>query len=54
MAWSVQLQLDDGGENTPSAADLERALSGIQYPKSKEALVKYVSQKLPTVRQRRF
>jgi hypothetical protein len=33
----------------PSAADLERALSGIQYPKSKEGLVKYVSQKLATV-----
>jgi hypothetical protein len=35
--------------SAPSAADLERALSGIQYPKSKEALVKYVSQKPATV-----
>ncbi len=33
----------------PSAADLERALSGIQYPESKEGLVQYVSQKLATV-----
>jgi hypothetical protein len=35
--------------SAPSAADLERALSGIQYPKSKEDLVGYVSQKLATV-----
>ena len=33
----------------PSAADLERALSGIQYPESKEGLVQYVSRKLATV-----
>ena len=32
--------------SAPSAADLENALSGIQYPKSKEDLVEYVSQKL--------
>jgi hypothetical protein len=32
-----------------SAADLERAFSGIQYPKSKEDLIEYVSQKLATV-----
>ena len=31
------------------SADVEKALSGIQYPKSKEALVEYVSQKLATV-----
>ena len=36
-------------QSAPSAADLERALSSIQYPKSKEDLVKYVSQKLATV-----
>jgi hypothetical protein len=35
--------------SAPSAADVEKALSGIQYPKSKEALVEYVSQKLATV-----
>jgi uncharacterized protein YpuA (DUF1002 family) len=35
--------------SAPSAADLEKALSGIQYPKSKEALVEYVAQKLATV-----
>ena len=34
--------------SAPSAADLENALSGIQYPKSKEDLVEYVSQKLAT------
>jgi hypothetical protein len=35
--------------SAPSAADVEKALSGIQYPKSKEGLVEYVSQKLATV-----
>ena len=35
--------------SAPSAADLERALSGIQYPRTKEGLVQYVSQKLATV-----
>jgi hypothetical protein len=35
--------------SAPSAADVEKAPSGIQYPKSKEALVEYVSQKLATV-----
>ena len=35
--------------SAPSAADLERALYGIQYPKSKEGLVQYVSRKLATV-----
>jgi len=35
--------------SAPSAADVEKALLGIQYPKSKEALVEYVSQKLSTV-----
>src|SRR6266705_2858855 len=35
--------------SAPSAADVEKALSGIQYPKSKEALVEYVSQKLSTI-----
>jgi hypothetical protein len=29
----------------PSAADLERALSGIRYPKTKEVLIEYASQK---------
>ena len=29
----------------PSAADVEKILSGIQYPKTKEDLVQYTSQK---------
>jgi Protein of unknown function (DUF2795) len=33
----------------PSAADVEKALSGIQYPKSKEDLVQYSSQKISTI-----
>jgi Protein of unknown function (DUF2795) len=33
----------------PSAADVEKALSGIQYPKSKQDLVQYVSQKISTI-----
>jgi hypothetical protein len=33
----------------PSAADIEKALSGIQYPKTKEGLVEYVSQKRSTI-----
>jgi len=33
----------------PSAADVEKVLSGIQYPKSKEDLVQYASQKVSTV-----
>jgi hypothetical protein len=38
----------------PSAADVEKVLSGIQYPKSKQDLVQYASQKLPTVGQDLF
>jgi hypothetical protein len=30
----------------PSAADVERALSGIQYPKTKEGIVDYASQRI--------
>jgi hypothetical protein len=33
----------------PSAADIEKVLSGIQYPKTKEDLVQYASQKLSTI-----
>jgi hypothetical protein len=35
----------------PSAADVEKVLSGIQYPKSKQDLVQYASQKVSTVGQ---
>ena len=35
--------------SAPSAADIERVLSGIQYPKTKEGLMGYVSQKRSTV-----
>ena len=35
----------------PSAADLEKTLAGIRYPKSKQDLVQYASQKLSTVGQ---
>src|ERR687887_2139221 len=38
----------------PSAADVEKALSGIQYPKSKQDLVQYVTQKVSTVGQDLF
>ena len=31
--------------SAPSAADVEKVLSGIHYPKTKEDLVRYVSQK---------
>jgi hypothetical protein len=31
----------------PSAADVERALSGIQYPKTKEGLVQMLLKKFP-------
>ena len=33
----------------PSAADVEKVLSGIQYPKSKEDLIQYASQKVSTI-----
>lgn len=33
----------------PSAADVEKALSGIHYPKTKEQLVEYASQKVATI-----
>ena len=36
-------------QQAPSAADVEKALSGIQYPKSKQDLVQYVSQKISTI-----
>ena len=35
--------------SAPSAADIEKVLSGMQYPKTKEALTEYVSQKRSTV-----
>lgn len=35
--------------SAPSAADVEKALGGIDYPKSKQDLVQYVSQKSSTV-----
>jgi hypothetical protein len=35
--------------SAPSAADVEKALSGIQYPKTKEQLVEYVSQKVAII-----
>jgi Protein of unknown function (DUF2795) len=35
--------------SAPSAADIEKALAGIDYPKSKQDLVQYVSQKSSTV-----
>ncbi|HEY6884603.1 MAG TPA: DUF2795 domain-containing protein [Nitrososphaeraceae archaeon] len=38
----------------PSAADVENVLSGIHYPKSKEDLVQYASQKISTVGQDLF
>src|ERR687898_395672 len=38
----------------PSAADIERVLSGIQYPKTKEDLVQYASQKASTIGQDLF
>jgi hypothetical protein len=33
----------------PSAADVEKVLSGIQYPKSKQDLVQYATQKISTI-----
>jgi hypothetical protein len=38
----------------PSAADIERVLSGIHYPKAKEDLVQYASQKVSTIGQQLF
>jgi hypothetical protein len=38
----------------PSAADVERVLSGIEYPKTKEDLVQYTSQKSSTIGQELF
>jgi hypothetical protein len=35
--------------SAPSAANLENVLSDIQYPKTKEGLMEYVSQKRSTV-----
>jgi uncharacterized C2H2 Zn-finger protein len=35
--------------NAPSAADLERALKGIRYPKTKEEIIQMVSQKTATL-----
>src|ERR671914_1712725 len=40
--------------SAPSAADVERVLSGIQYPKTKEDLVQYTSQKASTIGQDLF
>ena len=38
----------------PSAADIEKALSRIRYPKTKEDLVQYASQKVSTTGQELF
>lgn len=35
--------------SAPSAADIEKALAGIDYPKSKQGLVQYISQKSSTI-----
>ena len=35
--------------SAPSAADIERVLAGIQYPKTKQDLVQYTSQKASTI-----
>lgn len=35
--------------SAPSAADLEKAFSGIEYPRTKEGLVDYASQKLSVI-----
>jgi hypothetical protein len=40
--------------SAPSAADVEKALAGIHYPKIKEDLVQYVSQKASTIGQDLF
>jgi hypothetical protein len=40
--------------SAPSAADIERVLSGVQYPKTKEDLVQYASQKVSTISQDLF
>jgi len=40
--------------SAPSAADVERVLSGIQYPKTKKDLVEYVPQKVFTIGQDLF
>ena len=37
--------------SAPSAADIEKALAGIQYPKTKQDLVQYTSQKASTIGQ---
>ena len=34
-------------KRAPSAADVEKALSGIQYPKTKEEIINYASAKIP-------
>ncbi len=38
----------------PSAADIEKALAGIDYPKNKEDLVQYAHQKNVNYRKRPF
>jgi hypothetical protein len=40
--------------SAPSAADIEKALAGIQYPKTKEDLVQYASQKASSIGQDLF
>jgi hypothetical protein len=35
--------------SAPSAADVEKALAGIDYPKSKQDLMQYISQKSSTI-----
>ena len=40
--------------SAPSAADVEMVLSGIQYPKTKQDLVQYTSQKASTIGQDLF
>jgi hypothetical protein len=40
--------------SAPSAADVEKVLSGIQYPKTKKDLVKYASRKALTISQELF
>ena len=40
--------------SAPSAADVEKVFSGIQYPKTKEDLVQYAAQKVSTIGEELF
>lgn len=47
MAGTSERDMDPGFQRAVSAADVEKALAGIAFPKSRDELVDYVASRIP-------